>query len=118
MPCDACVGAGRWACGVTPGIAAAIALGPGRTSPDDIQHVVREHGRFVARVDLWYDGVVAEADGFAHHSNRRDYRADRRKGQAFARLGLLLLRFSWEDIQLAPDAVIATVRDVLRHEAA
>lgn len=85
--------------------------------PDDVQHVIRERGRFVARVDLWYDGVVVEADGFDYHRGRDDYRGDRRKGQAFARLGLLLLRFSWEDVVHHPDAVVASVRSALAHAA-
>lgn len=86
--------------------------------PDDVQHEVRETGRFVARVDLWYEGVIVEADGFEFHASRADYRRDRRKGQAFARLGLLVLRFSWEDVVHHPDAVVATVRRTLARAAA
>lgn len=86
--------------------------------PDDLQHVVRERGRFVARVDMWYEGVIVEADGFEHHRARADYRADRRKGQAFARLGLLVLRFSWEDVVLHPDAVVRSVAAAVQRVAA
>lgn len=92
-----------------------LALVLGELPPDDLQHHVREEGRAVARVDLWYPGLVVEADGFDFHRNRADYRADRRKGQAYARLGLLLLRFSWEDVSSSPDAAVATVRATLRH---
>jgi hypothetical protein len=82
--------------------------------PDELQREVREAGAFVARVDLWYDaGLIVEADGFEFHRARADYVADRRKAQAYARLGLSLLRFSWEDVQLRPDVVVATVRVVL-----
>ncbi|MGH3743434.1 MAG: DUF559 domain-containing protein [Mycobacteriales bacterium] len=86
--------------------------------PDGAQHVVRDRGRFVARVDLWFDGLVVEADGFAFHSARDDYRRDRRRQQAFARLGLRHLPFSWEDVHHDPDLVVADVRQALAALAA
>lgn len=95
-----------------------LALVEAGLPPDDVQHTIRERGRFVARVDLWYEGVVVEADGFGYHREREDYRSDRRKGQAFARLGLLLLRFSWEDVVHHPDDVVRTVETALRRAAA
>lgn len=86
--------------------------------PDDVQHVIRDQGQFVARVDLWYDGLVVEADGFAFHSAREDYRRDRRRHQAFARLGLRCLPFAWEDVHHRPDAVVSDVRRALAALAA
>ena len=91
----------------------------GGLPPDDLQHEVREAGRFVARVDLWYEaGVVVEADGYEFHRDRADYVADRRKSQAYARLGLTLLRFSWEDVHARPDVVVETGRTVLARRRA
>lgn len=82
--------------------------------PMDLQHIVRDRdAQFVGRVDLWYSGVVVEADGFAFHSSREDYRRDRQKGVEYARLGLLVLRFSWEQVVGAPDYVVAAVRDAV-----
>ncbi len=81
--------------------------------PSDLQHTVRESGRFVARADLWYPGVVVEADGFEFHRSRADYRSDRRKGQAYGRLGLLVQRISWEDVVGAPDYVVNSVRETV-----
>ncbi|MEO7981028.1 MAG: DUF559 domain-containing protein [Sporichthyaceae bacterium] len=53
----------------------------------------------VGRVDLLVDGwLVLEADGFAHHSDRRSYREDRRRGNALVEAGYSLLRFSYEDV--------------------
>jgi very-short-patch-repair endonuclease len=81
--------------------------------PDETQFVIRdERGRFVARVDLAYLKVrlIVEADGFEFHRERRDYRADRRKANAYTRAGWWLLRFSWEDVVLQPDYVIDAVR--------
>jgi len=68
----------------------------------------------VGRVDLLVDGwLVIEADGFAHHSGRAEYRLDRRRLAAQARLGLVTLRFSWEDVLGQPGGVVTTVRTVL-----
>lgn len=84
-------------------------------APDESQVVIRDRaGHFVGRVDLWYAiGLVVEADGFAFHSERADYRRDRRMANALEVLGVGLLRFTWEDIVHDPEYVVATVRDVL-----
>lgn len=81
--------------------------------PHDLQHEVRCHGRFVARVDLWYEGLVVEADGFAFHSARADYRRDRRRQRALVRLGLAYLPFAWEDVHHHPEQVVEDVRSTL-----
>jgi hypothetical protein len=81
--------------------------------PDQTQFVIRdERRRFVARVDLAYLKVrlIVEADGFEFHRERRDYRADRRKANAYTRAGWWLFRFSWEDVVLQPEYVIDAVR--------
>lgn len=68
----------------------------------------------VGRVDMVLDGwLVLEADGFEHHSTRAHYRADRRRANALAQRGYVLLRFSYEDIVHRPEYVIATIRVVL-----
>jgi hypothetical protein len=82
-------------------------------SPDQSQFVIRdERRRFVAQVDFAYLKVrlIVEADGFEFHRERRDYRADRRKANAYTRAGWWLLRFSWEDVVLHPHYVIDAVR--------
>lgn len=86
--------------------------------PDDVQHEVRERGRFLARVDLWYEGLVIEADGFAFHSAREDYRRDRRRQRSLTRLGLGYLPFAWEDVHHRPDQVVEDVRLTLAARAA
>ena len=81
--------------------------------PDQSQFVIRDQRRrFVARVDFAYLKVrlIVEADGFEFHRERRDYRADRRKANAFTRAGWWLLRFSWEDVVHDPDYVVDAVR--------
>lgn len=68
----------------------------------------------VGRVDMLLDGwLVVEADGFQHHSGRQHYRADRRRANALAVRGYVLLRFSYEDIVHRPDYVSTTIRLVV-----
>jgi len=68
----------------------------------------------VGRVDMLLDGwLVLEADGFEHHSTRAHYRVDRRRADALAEQGFVLVRFSYQDIVHRPDYVVATIRLVL-----
>lgn len=69
----------------------------------------------VGRVDLLLDGwLVVEADGYAHHSTRAHYREDRRRNNALAERGYVVLRFSYEDVVHHPDAVVAVITRVLQ----
>jgi Transcriptional regulator, AbiEi antitoxin/Protein of unknown function (DUF559) len=84
--------------------------------PSHTQFVVRDaEGRLVAVVDFGYElqRLLVEADGFAFHRERQDYRSDRRKANAFLIGGWMLLRFSWEDVMGSPDYVVETVRAAL-----
>lgn len=73
----------------------------------------------VGRVDMVLDGwLVLEADGFEHHSTRAHYRVDRRRANALAERGFVLLRFTYEDIVHRPDYVVDTVMQVLARRAA
>jgi hypothetical protein len=88
--------------------------------PECTQHPVRdERGGLVAWVDFaWTRArLIVEADGFEFHSNRADYRKDRRRANAFCRLGWRLLRFTWEDVRFDPDYVVAAVRHELQKTA-
>jgi very-short-patch-repair endonuclease len=65
-------------------------------------------------VDYVIDGwLVIETDGFEFHSNRAEYRKDRRRANALAERGYVLLRFTYEDIRFRPWAVLAQVAAVL-----
>ena len=80
------------------------------------QHVIRNRSDgFVARVDFcWPEHrLVVEADGFAFHSDRAAYRADRERLNTLERLGWRVLRFTWEDVRGRPDHVVSVVRDCL-----
>jgi hypothetical protein len=76
------------------------------------QYRVLDHGEEVARVDFCWPAVrlVVEADGYAFHSSRDDYRRDRRRMNELERLGWRVLRFSWEDVTQRPDHVVGLVR--------
>lgn len=68
----------------------------------------------VGRVDLVVDGwLVLEADGFSHHSTREHYREDRRRLNALAAAGYVLLRFTYEDVVHHEARVAETIRQVL-----
>lgn len=81
-------------------------------APDKTQFpVFDEEGNLVAWVDFAYllARLLVEADGFEFHRERADYRKDRRRANAFCRLGWRLLRFSWEDVRFDPAYVVAAV---------
>jgi very-short-patch-repair endonuclease len=85
-------------------------------SLDKTQWTVRDdEGVFVAVVDFAWLGarLIVEADGFEFHSERADYRKDRRRANAYCRSDWRLLRFTWEDIRHEPDYVAEAVRHEL-----
>lgn len=64
----------------------------------------------VGRVDFVVDGwLVVEIDGFAYHSERRQFREDRRRANALVARGYVLLRFSYEDVVGRLDELVAVV---------
>ena len=72
-------------------------------------------GLLIGRVDFAWQAakLVVETDGFAFHADRQSYRQDRRRGNALLVAGWRVLRFSWEDVVLRPDEVVACVRAAL-----
>jgi very-short-patch-repair endonuclease len=84
------------------------------------QYRIRDRGHEVARVDFCWPELrlVVEADGYAFHSSRDDYRRDRRRMNELERLGWRVLRFSWEDVTQRPDQVVAMVAACLMPLAA
>ncbi len=51
-------------------------------------------------VDFWWPSLrlVAEVDGYRFHGNRRGFRNDRRRDRGLAAVGILSVRFVWEDL--------------------
>jgi very-short-patch-repair endonuclease len=58
------------------------------------------------------DRIVVEADGFEYHCDRAAYRDDRRRANALAERGYVLLRFTWEDVRYRPRWVLQQVERV------
>ncbi len=58
--------------------------------------------------------VAVELDGWAWHTDRERFQADRAKGNALVRAGWTLLRFTWDDLIRRPDDVVAQIRSALR----
>ncbi len=55
--------------------------------------------------------IVIEADSYAHHAGRAEFRADCRRYNELVRAGWLVLRVTWEDALFAPEAVGRLVVD-------
>jgi very-short-patch-repair endonuclease len=69
----------------------------------------------VGFVDFLVDGwLVVEIDGFAYHSERAQYREDRRRGNELTARGYRLLRFTYEDVMSRLDELVALVTEVVR----
>jgi len=79
-----------------------------------------EDGTLVGMVDFgWPEArLLLETEGFAWHRERADYRKDRERANAYARLGWTLLRVTWEDVVNRPEHVVELVRSMLRRAGA
>lgn len=66
----------------------------------------------IGEVDLFVEGIaIIEIDGFEFHKDRSAFRVDRRRDRAAQALGLVVLRFAWEDSD--PLSVVDVVRSRL-----
>jgi hypothetical protein len=72
-------------------------------------------GAFVGRVDFaWPEQrLILEADGRRWHDPADARDRDRRRTNAYVRLGWTVLRFTWADVVHEPAGVVAAVRDCL-----
>ncbi|WP_427128748.1 endonuclease domain-containing protein [Pseudarthrobacter sp. S9] len=68
----------------------------------------------IGRVDFLLEGfLIVEIDGLAFHLESRQFKKDRRRDNSAVVQGLPVLRFFYDDVVYAPDAVLAQVREVL-----
>ncbi|MGY1725220.1 DUF559 domain-containing protein [Blastococcus sp. SYSU DS0533] len=79
-----------------------------------LQHVVRDAGRFLGRVDLaWPDRrVIVEFDGDVHR-DRRVFVEDVRRQNGLVLAGWIVLRFTSADLLGHPDRVLGAIRAAL-----
>jgi hypothetical protein len=91
-------------------------LDAGLPAPEIQHNYVDRQGRFVARVDFYWPEarLVVEFDGWDSHMGRRDlFASERRKHNLLVADGVLVLRFTAEDILRRPYDVIAQIRAAL-----
>lgn len=62
--------------------------------------------------------VAIEADGRAHHSDRRDFENDRRRWNLLSADGWIVLRVTWEMVHSAPDVVVQQLASALSSRGA
>ncbi|GAA1829738.1 type IV toxin-antitoxin system AbiEi family antitoxin domain-containing protein [Pseudonocardia ailaonensis] len=61
--------------------------------------------------------VALEIDSWAWHTDVERFRTDRRKGNAVVTAGWTLLRFTWHDLDRAPERVVREIRTALDRAA-
>lgn len=66
----------------------------------DLQHEITSPQGFSMEVDFWWGeyGVVAEADGLAKYTDPEVLRQEKLRQERLERMGLRVVRFTWEDI--------------------
>ncbi len=68
---------------------------------------------FVDLLDRWL-GIVIEAESLEHHWTKAGLQRDVDRYTKAARLGLVVLRFTWTEVMFAPDEVAEAIADVVR----
>ena len=59
-------------------------------------------------------GIVLEAESLEHHWSKAGLQRDADRYTKAARLGLVVVRFTWTDVMFRPDDVRAAIEDVVR----
>ncbi len=87
----------------------------GVAAPTSQYEVHNDFSRVIATVDFCWPlaRLIVEADGFAFHSNRKAYRADRVRMNELQVLGWRVLRFTWEDVMKRPAYIVSMVTSCL-----
>jgi very-short-patch-repair endonuclease len=67
-------------------------------------------GRWTIDIAFPEAEVAVEVDGWAWHVDVDRFRTDRHKGNALARAGWTVLRFTWHDPVNRPGYVVAEIR--------
>ena len=72
-------------------------------------------GKNRRRLDLAFvpERVAVEVDGYWCHSGREAWQNDRTRDNAMIKLGWRTLRFTWEDLKVRPESVLADIRRTL-----
>lgn len=80
-------------------------------APDLQARFVDSGGRFVARTDFYWAGfgVVGEADGVMKYTDRDVLVAEKRRQEALEDLGLIVVRWGWDDVTRRPRHLAARI---------
>lgn len=81
----------------------------------DLQVDVGDMDHWIGRVDFLFRAtrVIAEVDGRLGHTEYLDQRADERRDEELADAGFKVVRFTWHDVTVEPEKVIATLRPLV-----
>jgi hypothetical protein len=73
------------------------------------QVTIRSGGMFVGRTDFYWDefGVVGEADGRSKYDSRQVLVDEKARQEALENLGLIVVRWGWDDVTKRPRALKA-----------
>lgn len=74
----------------------------------------------VGRADMWWPNfnVVGEADGLGKYEDIRDVRAEKIREDRLRSLGLVVVRWTWDEIWSSPRDVVARIERAHRTQAA
>lgn len=91
-----------------------LLLHAGLPEPDAQYEIRRSDGSFVARVDFAYPSarLAIEVDGYAFHSSRQRWEADRIRANRLADVGWQALRVT-KTAMREPDEILGIVRRAL-----
>jgi hypothetical protein len=80
-------------------------------APDLQARFVDSTGRFLARTDFHWPqfGVVGEADGAMKYTAREVLMAEKRRQEALEDLGLIVVRWGWDDVTRRPRHLAARI---------
>jgi very-short-patch-repair endonuclease len=88
--------------------------------PDAQVDIVSRTGAFICRADFAYPSirVAVELDGYRWHSDVAAFGKDRRVQNLLVEEGWRIYRYTWWDVDLRPEAIIAQLRPVASEAAA
>lgn len=81
----------------------------------EVQHEVRERGRFIARVDLAYPGlkIAIEYEGDGHRTSRDQWRRDIQRQRELEDLGWIVIRVTELDLRDGGAALLTRIRHAI-----
>lgn len=81
----------------------------------ELQVDLGDPDRWIGRVDFLFRAgrVIVEVDGRLGHTELLDQQADERRDQALTAAGFVVQRFTWHEVTVTPDEVVADLRPLV-----